>query len=367
MDPHARIGGIERHVMDKADAIDHPCGAVVSLRKGATSGVFRRLHWLEQQGMIAFVDPEERVQSMVVQGLERRGIGTQTGCGDEALEGRVVLAQLGHQAFGGLTFTIIFIRPIVLHHRLRHQGHHVPHVRMKNRCAQHLMTRGERTMAVDFLQTRGTVNGLGGNISRPIERQSIMPIKKRHQFQRLATLELPQDAREHRAEPRGGDRVKDVAPVRVARDLLNAVDGVPMALGPLLVTSQKRGRFEGQHGQGRHERIRSGHLGLTNTAIWQAGTAAVHQAQEHIGGEMLPSLRRNDGQGKPHHEKIKAFKLWGIFASMFTKGQCSGHGDHSTWRLVGNCCTLYIDDAVCHGGYDHFSCIGSIHMLGTHL
>ena len=83
-----------------------------------------------------------------------------------------------------------------------------------------------------------------------------MPIKKRHRFQRLATLELPQDARAHRAEPRGGDRVKDFAHVRVARDLLNAVDGVHIALGPLLVKSQERGRFEGKHGKGRHERIR---------------------------------------------------------------------------------------------------------------
>jgi hypothetical protein len=42
---------------------------------------------------------------------------------------------------------------------------------MNNRCAQHLMKIGDRTIAVDFLQTRGTVNGLGGKISRPIERQ----------------------------------------------------------------------------------------------------------------------------------------------------------------------------------------------------
>src|SRR6266568_3695949 len=153
-------------------------------------------------------------------------------------------------------------------------------------------------------------------------------IKKRHRFKRLATLELPKDAREHRAEPLGGDRVKDFAHVRVARDLLNAVDGVQIALGPLLVKSQERGRFEGEHGKGRPERIRSGNLGLANTVIWQAGKAAVHQAKERIGGQMLTSLRRNDGHGKPHHEKIKAFKSGGIFASLFTKGQFSGHGGH---------------------------------------
>src|SRR5882762_9893742 len=29
----------------------------------------------------------------------------------------------------------------------------------------------------------------------------------------------------------------------------------------------------------------------------------------------------------------------GIFASMFTKGQHRGHGDHWAWRLTGNYCT----------------------------
>jgi hypothetical protein len=77
-----------------------------------------------------------------------------------------------------------------------------------------------------------------------------MTIKKRHRFQGLATLELAQDAREHRAEYLGRDRVKDFAHVGVARDPLNAVDGVQIALGPFLVKGQERGRFEGKHGKG---------------------------------------------------------------------------------------------------------------------
>src|SRR6266436_5459428 len=31
----------------------------------------------------------------------------------------------------------------------------------------------------------------------------------------------------------------------------------------------------------------------------------------------------------------------GIFASMFTKGQHRGHGDHWAWRLTGNYCENY--------------------------
>ena len=126
---------------------------------------------------------------------------------------------------------------------------------MNNRCTQHLLKIGDRTIAVDFVQTRCAVNGLGGKIFCPIERQSIVSIKKRHRFKGLATLELSKDALEQRADHLGGDRVKDCAHMRVARDPLTAVDGVQIALGPFLVKGEERGRFEGKHGKGRHERI----------------------------------------------------------------------------------------------------------------
>jgi len=167
----------------------------------------------------------------------------------------MILAQLGHKPFGGIAFTIIFVCPIVLHNRFRHQGNHCTQVRMNDRGAQQLMKIGDRPIAVDFLQTRGTVNGLGGKIPCAIEGQQIVVIKERHCFTRLASLQLPKDTREHRAEHLGGHRVKDFAHMRVARDPLDPVDGVQIAFGSLLVKGQQRGRFEGKHGKGRHERI----------------------------------------------------------------------------------------------------------------
>ena len=99
------------------------------------------------------------------------------------------------------------------------------------------------------------MNRLGRKIPCAIQGQEIMAIKPCHGFQRLATLELPKDALERWAEPLRRDRVKDCAHARVARDALNAVDGVQVTLRTLLVKSQERGRFEGKHGQGRHKRI----------------------------------------------------------------------------------------------------------------
>ena len=101
--------------------------------------------------------------------------------------------------------------------------------------------------------------------------------------------------------------------MRVARDPLNAVDGVHMPRSPFLVQGQERGRVEGKHGKGRHERIGSGHLGLATTGIGEAGKIALHQAKECIGRQLFPSLWRNDGHNAPRHTDIGSF-LYGAFS-----------------------------------------------------
>ena len=103
--------------------------------------------------MIAFFAPEDRVQSMVLQGLDVRRIGTQAVFGDDALEVRVVLAQFAEKPFGGLTCTIIFVRPNVLPDRFRHQWNHCTHVWRDDRSAQHLMRIRDRTVAMHLVQT----------------------------------------------------------------------------------------------------------------------------------------------------------------------------------------------------------------------
>src|SRR6266849_7543292 len=69
-----------------------------------------------------------------------------------------------------------------------------------------------------------------------------------------------------------------------------------------------------------------------------AGEAIVHQAEERIGAEMFALFGSNHRHSKLHHENSQSFRSGGIFASMFTKGQHRGHGDHWAWRLTGNYC-----------------------------
>src|SRR5262245_31539416 len=92
IDPYVQVRGIEWHIIDKPKAMDHPGSAVVSLIIGHAPGVLRRLYLLEQKGMIAFFDSEDIVQSVVVQGLDVRSIGTQAVFGDDKLEVGVIVS-----------------------------------------------------------------------------------------------------------------------------------------------------------------------------------------------------------------------------------------------------------------------------------
>jgi hypothetical protein len=189
--------------------------------------------------MIAFFPPEERVTTVLREGLDRGRSGTQALFGAEALEMRVILPQLGHATFGRMAFTRVFGRTIVFDHRRGPQRNPCTLGRMDQRRAQHLVRLGDRTVAVDLVQARGTGHRWGGKIPRAIEGQSRIPIQKQPRFAHLAALELPQDACERRPQGRRGHRIESLAPVRVARHPCHAVDGGPMALGPFLVKGQQ--------------------------------------------------------------------------------------------------------------------------------
>jgi hypothetical protein len=151
------------------------------------------------------------------------------------------------------------------------------------------------------------VNRVGGEIARAIERQSIPVIQEHHRFERFPALSLGQHALEHGAERLRGDRIEYLTHVRVARDALDPVDGVQIALCPLLVKGEERGRFEGKQGEGGHEGIGSRHIRIGSTIIWDVVKAGVHQPQERIGGEMFPSFEGHVRHGNPCHEHVTAF------------------------------------------------------------
>jgi len=179
---------------------------------------------------------------------------------------------------------------------------------MDDRRSEHLMSIGDRPVAVDLLETRCTVNRLGGKISRAIKGQPIVAIKEHHRFKRLAALQLPKDTGEQWTERLRGDRLESLAHMCVAGDTLDAVDRCQIALCPFLVKREQRRRFEGKHGERRQQRIRSRNVRIAQAGIRDGSKAISNYAQECIGGEMLASFECNNRHGHPRQEDIKSFR-----------------------------------------------------------
>src|SRR4029453_9332816 len=98
IDPYVRVRSIEWHVIDKAKPMTDACGAIVPLISSHVSIVCSSLHLIEQIGVIAFFDSKDIVTPVSVEGLDVRGVGTQTVFGDKELEMGVILAQLDNEA-----------------------------------------------------------------------------------------------------------------------------------------------------------------------------------------------------------------------------------------------------------------------------
>jgi hypothetical protein len=60
----------------------------------------------------------------------------------------MILAQLGHNTFGGIPFPSIVVRAIAVHKRLGHARNDGPLVRVDERGAQSLMRLGDGPMAM---------------------------------------------------------------------------------------------------------------------------------------------------------------------------------------------------------------------------
>ena len=133
-----------------------------------------------------------------MQRLDVGGIGTEAVFGDDELEMGVILAQLGDEAFGGIALTIIFLRAILFDNGFGHQRNDFTAIRMEKRRPQQLVIIGDRPIAMDLVQTRGTVNRLRGKIPRAIEGHKIMVRQERPS--------LPAPCRAGVAERRAGTR-----------------------------------------------------------------------------------------------------------------------------------------------------------------
>jgi hypothetical protein len=239
IDPHSGVGCIEGHVTGKAKAMVSARFTIFTFIIGDPSSLLGLGHVLESKRLIAFFDTHEGMDVMRLPHLDVRGIGTAAVFGDNHVEVRVVLTELGNEAFGRIALAIIFARAVLFDNGLRQQRDDFALLGMQEGCPQPLMRRGHGAVSLLFLSTRRTVNLVGGKRARAIEGQERVPLHKHPLLEHLASLELTKDVLEGRPQGLGLNGIEDLAYRGIARHALDALDPVQVVLSSLFVKGEQ--------------------------------------------------------------------------------------------------------------------------------
>src|SRR5712692_6854511 len=185
------------------------------------------------------------------------------------------------------------------------------------------------------------MNRFGGKIPGAIEGKQITALEKDEIFKRFAALQLPKDARKQRPQAFRGNGIEHLSHVGVARGAFNAVDGVQVAFGALLVKIEEGWAFERKHGESRHESVRQRHRGIVTAVIRDVGEKASNEAEKRISRKMFTFFGCNKAHIDPQDNDIKAFNRFRqrqIVAWRFTKSQLRYWCRYWGARPSGNCC-----------------------------
>jgi hypothetical protein len=276
--PQVRMGRLEWQVPDTPTPLAPTRLGIVSIIIGDAARGLGCRHGLAQGGLVRLFAAEKIRPGVVWQPLARGGSGTQTVCGDQQLAVGVVRTQLAAQAFGGGALTSGFLRAILLHNGLGHEGKPVAPIGVEERGAHQRMGLGHGAMAVVPLSTRCTRNRWGGKIARALEGDKGVPRDKHHLLKRFAALQGAHDVRAPRTEEGGLNGVAYLAHRGIPGHPLEAIDPWSIALGALLVKGQQRGCCERKQGTGGHARSRQRHVGVARALIGKGSKATAAQA-----------------------------------------------------------------------------------------
>ena len=85
---------------------------------------------------------------------------------------------------------------------------------------------GDAAAAMMLLQARVAMDFAGREIGRAVQRQEVIAVQIDERFECLAALQAAEDVLEQRPQVVGIDRVEDGPHLRVAGDVVDAVDAV---------------------------------------------------------------------------------------------------------------------------------------------
>ena len=143
----------------------------------------------------------------------------------------------------------------------------------------------------------------GGEIGGAVQRQEVMAVQIDERFECLAALQAAEDVLEQDPQVVGMDGVEDGPHLRVAGDVVDAVDGAEVVVGiaAAFVKSQEGRILKGEHGEGGHQGVAQGYFGATRARVWKSVKTGTDQLEEGVGGELFACL---PGGGGGNHGQI---------------------------------------------------------------
>ncbi len=215
----------------------------------------------------------------------------------------MLLAKAFQPAAGGIAAAIVLGVAVLVDDRLGCQRDDFLEIGMDQGGTQQLMGISDAAAAMMLLQARVAMDFAGGEIGRAVQRQEVMPVQIDERFECLAALQAAEDVLEQGPQVVGIDRVEDVPHLRVAGDVVDAVDGAKDVVGiaAALVKSQEGRILEGEHGKGGHQCVAQGYFGASRARFGKGFKTGADQLEKGVSGKLFACL---PGGGWGNHGQI---------------------------------------------------------------
>ena len=291
---------VERHAVVEAEVVQHARGRIdlgVGLRPASLVGVAQVL---EQQGVIAWLDADDRVQAGVAQVVEVGRVGAEGVLDDDHGQVGMLAAEAPEPAAGGVAFAVVLGVAVLVDDRLGRQRDDFLEIGMDERGTQHLVGIGDAAAAMVLLQTRRTVDLGGRIIGRSVEGQEVAAVEIDEGLQGLAALQAAEDITEQGPQRVRIDRVQKGPHLRVGGDVVDAVDGAEVVVG--IATTPVEGQegriLEREHGDGGHQGVAEGDFGLPRARIGDFVKPAAELSEERVRGKIFARLPGEGNHGQ---------------------------------------------------------------------
>jgi hypothetical protein len=260
VDPQRILTGlVEGDRIDETKAV--PSVHLLTVRQHQVrdlSPLGRLVDLAEHKSVITGLGREDITKIMAHQILDVRGVGAQAILGDNDLQMRMLTAEIGHKASGGVALAIVFGGAVLPPDGFRAQRQHLLAVRRNKGPGHHLQVVFECAIALLFDQAI-----IGADILRAVEagsvdRQQQMIGETGHFFKDLAPLHLMKDTPERPPKKGWHYFVQSGSHLGVAGDHPNPVHTVQTfrLLMPPFVKGEQGGILERKHGKAAHQHIR---------------------------------------------------------------------------------------------------------------